>query len=203
MTDLLYDPYAEVNCEVSRNARFGDVSTRQSSQDLDDQEAGTKATSFRSFKSLELHSMCVYLHLLPVLIHSILFVVRSRQFEHRVIVSLSRSGNISSFIVITSQLLATIYTIVMVAVIQQLTTRGMLLKHQTLTATHDESTAWVGLGSALLVLWRQTRIAASVMGTLSVAIYCTISINSTVTRHSAQCSVENRSLSQVTAASVE
>ena len=54
---------------------------------------------------------------------------------------------------------------------QQLTTRGILLKYQTLTATHDESAAWAGLGSALLVLWSQTRIAASVIGSLSAAIY--------------------------------
>jgi hypothetical protein len=65
------------------------------------------------------------------------------------------------------------YTIVLVIVTQQLAIRGIVLKCQTLTATHDESAAWAGLGSALLVLWRQTRIAASVVGTLSVTIYLT------------------------------
>jgi hypothetical protein len=59
----------------------------------------------------------------------------------------------------------------MVVIMQQLTTRGILLKRQMLTAAHDESTAWTGLGSALLVLWRQTRIAASVLGTLLITVY--------------------------------
>jgi hypothetical protein len=60
---------------------------------------------------------------------------------------------------------------VLIGVTQQLAIRGVVLKHQKLTATHDEIAAWTGLGSALLVLWRQTRIAASVVGTLSVTIY--------------------------------
>jgi hypothetical protein len=59
----------------------------------------------------------------------------------------------------------------MVVIMQQLTTRGILVKRQMLTTTHDECTAWTGLGSALLVLWRQTHIAASVVGTLLIAIY--------------------------------
>lgn len=64
-----------------------------------------------------------------------------------------------------------IYTVALIGVTQQLAIRGIVLKRQTLTAAHDESAAWTGLGSALLAVWRQTRIAASVVGTLSVAIY--------------------------------
>ena len=64
-----------------------------------------------------------------------------------------------------------IYTIVLVVTTQKLAMQGIFLKYQTLTATHDESTAWIGLGSALLVLWKQTRIAASVIGALWVTIY--------------------------------
>jgi hypothetical protein len=60
---------------------------------------------------------------------------------------------------------------VLVVITQQLAIQGAYLKHQTLTATHDETTAWTGLGSALLMLWRQTHITASVFGTLLVAIY--------------------------------
>lgn len=64
-----------------------------------------------------------------------------------------------------------IYTVTLVVLTQQLAMHGILIKYQMLTATHDEATAWAGLGSALLVLWRQTHIAASVVGTLTVAIY--------------------------------
>lgn len=64
-----------------------------------------------------------------------------------------------------------IYTVVLVVVTQQLAIQGILLKRQMLTTAHDESTAWSGLGSALLVLWKQTRIAASVVGTILITIY--------------------------------
>ena len=63
------------------------------------------------------------------------------------------------------------YTILLVVTTQRLALCGILLRRQTLTATHDESTAWIGLGSALLVLWKQTRIAASVVGTSLITIY--------------------------------
>jgi hypothetical protein len=64
-----------------------------------------------------------------------------------------------------------VYAVGLVVITQKLATQGMLLKPQTLTATHDESVAWSGLGSALLVLLKQTRIPASVVGTLLIAIY--------------------------------
>ena len=64
-----------------------------------------------------------------------------------------------------------IYTVALVVITQQLATQGSLFKYQTLTATHDDSTAWTGLGSALLVLRQQKNIAASVVGTLLVTIY--------------------------------
>jgi hypothetical protein len=63
------------------------------------------------------------------------------------------------------------YTVLLVVATQRLALYGILLRRQTLTATHDESTAWVGLGSALLVLWKQTHIAASVVGTSLITIY--------------------------------
>jgi hypothetical protein len=63
------------------------------------------------------------------------------------------------------------YTVVLVVVTQQLAIHGILLRRQNLTATHDESTAWIGLGSALLVLLKQTRIAASVVGVSLITIY--------------------------------
>ncbi|KAI0945046.1 hypothetical protein AcV7_001685 [Taiwanofungus camphoratus] len=49
--------------------------------------------------------------------------------------------------------------------------RRILLKRQTLTAIHDLAGAWNGLGSALLSLWRQAFLAASVVGTLQVVVY--------------------------------
>jgi hypothetical protein len=62
------------------------------------------------------------------------------------------------------------YTVVLVVTTQKVAIHGILLRYQTLTATHDESTAWIGIGSVLLILWKQTRIVASVVGPSLVAI---------------------------------
>lgn len=42
---------------------------------------------------------------------------------------------------------------------------------QTLTAIHDQQSAWNGLGSALLSLYQQFDIATSVMGVVSITFY--------------------------------
>ncbi|KAI0938477.1 hypothetical protein AcV5_000154 [Taiwanofungus camphoratus] len=47
----------------------------------------------------------------------------------------------------------------------------IFLERWTLTAIHDVMNAWSGLGAALITLWRQQRVAASVVATLEVTIY--------------------------------
>jgi hypothetical protein len=64
-----------------------------------------------------------------------------------------------------------VYSTALVVVTQQLSLRHNLSLRQTLTAIHDKSTAWDGLGSALLNLWKQTSLAASIWGTTSVVFY--------------------------------
>lgn len=63
------------------------------------------------------------------------------------------------------------YTAALVATTQQLALRRNLLLQQTVTATHDKAHAWSGLGSALISLKNQFHIAASVWGTIAVAVY--------------------------------
>jgi len=114
--------------------------------------------------------MCILLHVVVVLLHVMLFVVWWYRLEHKVVVS-SNSSAVSSAIVAISQFCALVFTTALVIVTQQLAHRDILLQRQTLTASHDQSTAWMGLGSALLVVWRQFRIPASVFGTLLVSVY--------------------------------
>jgi hypothetical protein len=42
---------------------------------------------------------------------------------------------------------------------------------KTLTATHDNATAWVGLGSALVTMLDQIAVTSSVLGVLSIFGY--------------------------------
>jgi len=59
----------------------------------------------------------------------------------------------------------------MLATTQQLVSRRALGALRALTATHDNNTAWSGLVSSLLTLWRQRKVRANVGGALIAAIY--------------------------------
>ncbi|KAF9467100.1 hypothetical protein BDZ94DRAFT_1233284 [Collybia nuda] len=70
-----------------------------------------------------------------------------------------------------SQAFTIIYLTLLVYLTQQLSLRRNLSIKQTLTATHDNSTAWTGLGSALSSLWLQTSVSASVGGVAAITLY--------------------------------
>ncbi|KAJ6557621.1 hypothetical protein B0H19DRAFT_888703, partial [Mycena capillaripes] len=61
-----------------------------------------------------------------------------------------------------------IYTAILVFVTQRLAMRRKLWSYQTLTATHDHISSWMGLGSALATLYNQISVPASVFGTISI-----------------------------------
>ncbi|KAH7922483.1 hypothetical protein BV22DRAFT_1037445 [Leucogyrophana mollusca] len=115
---------------------------------------------------------CHALHLTVILIHACLLVLWARRTEHRVTVPIGVKSNLVSVgLTITQQTFSTLYLAGMVAVAQQLALNRNLLRCQTLTATHDQSGAWTGLGAALLSLFRQLRVPAAVWGVLSVTLY--------------------------------
>lgn len=64
-----------------------------------------------------------------------------------------------------------IYFAVLVLVMQKLSMRRSLATDQPLTATHDRTAAWAGIGSAVLQTWRQKTVRASPTGILSVFLY--------------------------------
>lgn len=59
----------------------------------------------------------------------------------------------------------------MVYTAQQLVMRNHLSRATTGTAMHDSNTAWSGIGSGLLTLWRNIYFPASVSGTLLAVLY--------------------------------
>ncbi|KAG1810401.1 uncharacterized protein HD556DRAFT_1522696 [Suillus plorans] len=65
----------------------------------------------------------------------------------------------------------TIYTAVLLFLTQRLAISRTLVHRVKLTAVHDISSAWAGLGSALSSVWRQTAIPASWWTTSAVAAY--------------------------------
>lgn len=57
------------------------------------------------------------------------------------------------------------------ATTQQLSLRNELVKYQTLTATHDKTSSWSGLGTAAIGLWHQIYIPSAIWGSLSITAY--------------------------------
>jgi hypothetical protein len=64
-----------------------------------------------------------------------------------------------------------IYLAVLVLVTQKLSMRCSLITTQPLTATHDSTAAWAGIGSAFLHFWHQKAVRASITGIGSVFLY--------------------------------
>ncbi|KAJ7848909.1 hypothetical protein B0H13DRAFT_1906509 [Mycena leptocephala] len=131
----------------------------------------TKRSLLNSSRVLRLVS--VTLHLTLVVIHLALFGVLHKSLEHRLIFSSSlRTQKMVSFSI--TAILTTFVTVLsagLVLVTQVLSTRRNLTVNQTLTATHDAAAAWSGIGSAMVHIWRQRTVLASVFGVMSPFLY--------------------------------
>ena len=64
-----------------------------------------------------------------------------------------------------------IYTAVLVLMTQHLAIAAAMSKRQTLTAVHDISGAWNGIGAAIGVVWQQTKVISAPSAVLSTLIY--------------------------------
>ncbi|KAJ7199636.1 hypothetical protein GGX14DRAFT_304895, partial [Mycena pura] len=76
--------------------------------------------------------------------------------ERHVLLSMNRND-------VTVSPAAQIYYAVLVFLTQKLSMRRCLQTHQTLTATHDNATAWSGIASALFRVWDQKVVPASMI----------------------------------------
>ncbi|KAF7329355.1 hypothetical protein MKEN_00196800 [Mycena kentingensis (nom. inval.)] len=120
--------------------------------------------SMENLVSLILHTGLLVFHLA-------LLVVYFKHWEHRAIFALDKQRLISLVVTISATALGTIYSAALVFLTQSLSTQHHLRRRQTLTATHDNLAAWTGMGSAIVALWGQRKITASVLGVLSTATY--------------------------------
>ncbi|KAJ6469325.1 hypothetical protein C8R45DRAFT_1078664 [Mycena sanguinolenta] len=128
-----------------------------------------KRSMINSSKSLR--RFCLILHLMLVFIHLALIAIWAKNIENRVVFSLENQNIVSLFITVISQTFWTIYGAVLVYVTQKLSIRRSLTTDQSLTATHDSTAAWSGIGSAGLHIWYQKAARASIAGVLSVFLY--------------------------------
>ncbi|KAF7376809.1 hypothetical protein MSAN_00098300 [Mycena sanguinolenta] len=100
-----------------------------------------------------------------------------KHWEHHLTFPIEHQGTVSLWVTVVIQTFGTVYIAILVYLIQNLAMRRNFGSGQTLTAIHDVISAWAGLGSALISLWKQASVPASVFGTLNIVGYlCCISI---------------------------
>ncbi|KAJ6568910.1 hypothetical protein B0H19DRAFT_1373327 [Mycena capillaripes] len=128
-----------------------------------------KKSVLKSSRALRVLSLT--LHCTLVGIHWALMLVWAMGMEHRVGVSQERQAIISLLVTATTTTFGTIYSALLVFITQTLSMRRDLHIRQSLTATHDNTAAWSGLGSAAFCVWHQMAVAASVPGVLSALLY--------------------------------
>ncbi|KAG1733541.1 hypothetical protein EDB19DRAFT_2041213 [Suillus lakei] len=116
---------------------------------------------------------CYIMHGVLVTIHVLLLIFRVRHWEHRVTLPFTAKNDGLWPAVLSASLQAfyTIYTAILLFLTQRLAISRTLARRRKLTAIHDISGAWAGLGSALSSVWRQTIIPASWWTTLAVTAY--------------------------------
>ncbi|KAJ7662602.1 hypothetical protein DFH06DRAFT_1471416 [Mycena polygramma] len=118
-----------------------------------------------------LRFLSVVLHSLLVAIFLTFLIVSLKEAEHRVVFSLDHQKTVSFAITAITTGFGTIYLGILVYVTQTISMRRILQTDQTLTAIHDSTAAWAGIGSAVYHLWHQTRVRGSVIGVLSIFCY--------------------------------
>ncbi|KAJ7144492.1 hypothetical protein C8R44DRAFT_973968 [Mycena epipterygia] len=130
---------------------------------------GSKKSALKSSGLLRLVSLI--LHLALVAIHLALIYIWAKELEHNLVFSLDHQKIVSLLITAITQTFGTIYSALLVFVTQTLAVRRDLKTDQTLTTTHDKAAAWAGIGSAVIYVWHQKAVPASLIGVLSVFFY--------------------------------
>ncbi|KZT05042.1 uncharacterized protein LAESUDRAFT_813682 [Laetiporus sulphureus 93-53] len=118
-----------------------------------------------------LYLLLIIVHVLLVLMHVGLLSVWALHAEQAVIVPLDQAGEVSTQVIFALQVFIILYTALLLLITQRLSINSLVDRPKTLTAVHDISNAWTGLGSALFSLGRQFSIPAAVFGTLGVTVY--------------------------------
>ncbi|KAG1848851.1 hypothetical protein C8R48DRAFT_778782 [Suillus tomentosus] len=113
------------------------------------------------------------MHGMLVMIHIVLVIFFVCQLIDYTTISFTSTNSdfLSAVLSASLQAFYTIYTAVLLFLTQRLAISRTLVRRVKLTAVHDISCAWAGLGSALTSVWRQTDICASRWTTSAVAIY--------------------------------
>ncbi|KAJ3543508.1 hypothetical protein NM688_g5846 [Phlebia brevispora] len=113
--------------------------------------------------------LCVALHAILVLIYStILASYKAGTFNRPL--SLSQETTRTAITVISPSFTIA-YCAILVLITQRITLNEFLKRPQTLSAIHDKSSAWLGLGSSLLALTNQGKLVTDLPGISMITAY--------------------------------
>ncbi|KAH8824204.1 hypothetical protein DL96DRAFT_201750 [Flagelloscypha sp. PMI_526] len=122
--------------------------------------------------SVKWHIVCVGLHLIFALIHVILAIMMTFGIERRTQVELgSQTSFWTTFIQVVLQAFAVLYLTFSLFVAQKIFMHRILLSNQTLTKSHDQYASWLGLGGALLTLYKQRAVRAGFRSLAAISLY--------------------------------
>ncbi|EIW84538.1 hypothetical protein CONPUDRAFT_163637 [Coniophora puteana RWD-64-598 SS2] len=129
-------------------------------------------TQYRWWYISEYH-LCFALHGFLVVMHIAFLAAGSVGAIDRVVVESKNYSFYAAILAIVPQAVAAAKMIsaALVYYTQRLATRRAFKRSQTLTALHDQMSAWIGLGSAAMALFDQYTLPASVVGTCSIMLY--------------------------------
>ncbi|KAJ3552578.1 hypothetical protein NM688_g4081 [Phlebia brevispora] len=114
-------------------------------------------------------ALCVSLHAILVLIYAAILATYSAGVYNRP-VSVS-PDIIRTVITVVSQSFTIAYCALLALLTQRITQHEFVKRPQTLTAIHDKSFAWLGLGSSLQTLSRQRKLATDILGISMITLY--------------------------------
>ncbi|KAI0777092.1 hypothetical protein BC629DRAFT_632196 [Irpex lacteus] len=117
--------------------------------------------------------LCRVLHIILILFYVALVIIASQHYEHGLNFPFTPSGQttISVTVSIISQGFGTLYLAGLVLVTQRVALIHDLHTRQTLTAIHDKTSAWLGLGSSLLAIVDQIKLPSVVFSVAFIGSY--------------------------------
>ncbi|KAI0089620.1 hypothetical protein BDY19DRAFT_114224 [Irpex rosettiformis] len=121
-------------------------------------------------------SLCYCLHTVLIIVYVALVVLASHHYEHGLNFPFTSPADqtvMSNIVVVVAQTFSTLYLAVLVLVTQRLALVLDLHTQQTLTAIHDKSSAWLGIGSSIFVLVDQVKIPAAISSVVYITTYLT------------------------------
>ncbi|KAJ3556886.1 hypothetical protein NM688_g1777 [Phlebia brevispora] len=114
-------------------------------------------------------TLCIVLHAILVLIYAAIVATYEAGVFNRPL-RLSQNA-VHTVVTIVSQVFTILYCAVLVFLTQRIALHEFLKRPQTLTAMHDKSSAWLGLGSSLQTLSNQRKLVTDFLGVSLVALY--------------------------------